>query len=509
MCGRFALGANADQLAVDLHQQYFVPPPPRAPPPADSGATQRGAGTGSQSGKNAEHDENAAADAATKEHEVEWASSEAKGSFRPRYNVAPTTKVPVLRRSRQDPERYELDLLKWGLVPHWYSDPPAPGLSTINATCESVFQGTPAWRGPRQDKRCVVVAQGFYEWLDKGKEKQPYFVKRNDGKLMAFAGLWDHCDFKGKHEPVTSFTILTVPVNSQLKFLHTRMPAILSTPSEIELWLSGEPWSERLKTLIRPFQGDLEYYAVDRGVGKVQNDSEDFVKPLAQKKGSLDSLFAKQAAAAAGSSPAKPKPKLEAEALPRADSSRARSTDTDSKPKSEERDRKVEDAQAMNPDEDEDTNKLVELEKEAAGQEDRDPVPSTSGEHEASVDAGDRTGSSSEKGKRPAATPVKRKKLAQVEVLELSDDSSSGEDGPRAREEEDAVAEEEEPPRKRKKQGGARKDRTTTKQAKRAKPTEATSGKIVEDAEGTVKHTDGHGNEELTDFFKVEEKPST
>jgi putative SOS response-associated peptidase YedK len=68
----------------------------------------------------------------------------------------------------------------------WYSDPPAPGLSTINATCESVFQGTPAWRGPRQDKRCVVVAQGFYEWLDKGKEKQPYFVKRNDGKLMAF-----------------------------------------------------------------------------------------------------------------------------------------------------------------------------------------------------------------------------------------------------------------------------------------------------------------------------------
>lgn len=103
----------------------------------------------------------------------------------------------------------------------WYSDPPAPGLSTINATCESVFQGTPAWRG-RQDKRCVVLAQGFYEWLDKGKEKQPYFVKRKDGRLMAFgespsaavrkvsrcdadatsldvrlyltAGLWDHCE---------------------------------------------------------------------------------------------------------------------------------------------------------------------------------------------------------------------------------------------------------------------------------------------------------------------------
>lgn len=123
MCGRFALGANADQLAVDLHQQYFVPPPPRAPPPADSGATQRQpetgsqrqAGTSSQGGSAESAEEHPAA--AAKEHEVEWASSEAKGSFRPRYNVAPTTKVPVLRRSRQDPDRYELDLLKWGLVP--------------------------------------------------------------------------------------------------------------------------------------------------------------------------------------------------------------------------------------------------------------------------------------------------------------------------------------------------------------------------------------------------------
>lgn len=80
----------------------------------------------------------------------------------------------------------------------WYSEPPAPGLSTINATCESVFQGTPAWRGPRQDKRCVVVAQGFYEWLDKGKEKQPYFVKRKDDKLMALGESGPRCS---RHEP--------------------------------------------------------------------------------------------------------------------------------------------------------------------------------------------------------------------------------------------------------------------------------------------------------------------
>lgn len=165
----------------------------------------------------------------------------------------------------------------------------------------------------------------------------------------------------------------------------------------------------------------------------------------------------------------------------------------------------------MNPDEDADTKKLGEVEKEAARQEDRDPVPSTSGGDAASIEAGDRAGSS-EKRKRPAATPVKRKKPTQVEVIELSDDSSSGEDGPRAKEEEEdaAASGEGEPPRKRKKQGGARKDKTTTKKkAKRAKSTEATSGEAVEDAEGIVKHTDGYGNEELTDFFKVEEKPST
>jgi hypothetical protein len=75
-----------------------------------------------------------------------------------------------------------------GVRPSWYSEPPSGGLSTINAQCESVFEGTPAWRQPRQTKRCLVVAQGFYEWLNKPgmKEKQPYFVKRKDGKLMAF-----------------------------------------------------------------------------------------------------------------------------------------------------------------------------------------------------------------------------------------------------------------------------------------------------------------------------------
>lgn len=164
----------------------------------------------------------------------------------------------------------------------------------------------------------------------------------------------------------------------------------------------------------------------------------------------------------------------------------------------------------MNPDEDEDRKKMVEVEKEAAGQQEHhSPVPFTSDGERVSIDAGGRAGSS-EKRKHPGGTPVKRKKPAQVEVIELSDDSSSGDDGRRAKEDEDGAAEKEEPPRKRKKQGGTRKAKTTTKKAKHASSTETTSAQvIVEEAEETVKHTDGHGNEELTDFFKVEEKSST
>ncbi|GAA5845352.1 hypothetical protein JCM9279_004854 [Rhodotorula babjevae] len=305
MCGRFALGVNAHDLEVATQRDYFHRAPTASasasspPPPTDHH-------------QDAQQPQQGSSSTTTTDHPIQWASLESQSAFRPRFNVAPTTKVPVLRRSQRDPATFEFDLLRWGLVPHWYATPPDAGLSTINAQCESVFEATPAWRGPRDTKRCVVVAQGFYEWLTKGKDKVPHFVKRKDGKLMAFAGLWDHCDYKGAYDPVTSYTILTVPVNKQLRFLHSRMPAILSSGAEIALWLSDSRWNDKLKQLVRPFEGDLECYAVDKGVGKAGNESEDFVKPVAQKKGSLDSFFARQTASSSasgsgGGSSAKPK----------------------------------------------------------------------------------------------------------------------------------------------------------------------------------------------------------
>ncbi|GAA5972219.1 hypothetical protein JCM21900_006224 [Sporobolomyces salmonicolor] len=320
MCGRFALGLSADELEGTLAAQYFGHQggqPQPDPPPQDAlhgggdGRSVAGSSSspstrgGAQQGGAASEAGEQGPSATAAGPEGRWASLEAKAAHRPRFNVAPQSRSVVLLR-RHGPEgtpgRCELELLKWGLIPSWYTAPPSTPPSTINAQCESVFEGKPTWRGPRENKRCVVVAQGFYEWLQKGKGKVPHFVKRADAKLMTFAGLYDHCDYKGHHEPVSSYTIITTPACPRLRFLHSRMPAILDSPEEVQLWLSGAGFTNKVKALIRPFEGGLEVYPVPAGVGKVGNDSKEFIEPVAQKKGSLDSMFAKQKATASPSS---------------------------------------------------------------------------------------------------------------------------------------------------------------------------------------------------------------
>ncbi|BGO95815.1 hypothetical protein NBRC10512v2_007521 [Rhodotorula toruloides] len=450
MCGRFALGLSGGELEEAIARDYFQPPAHHQGARDQDGEQQQDgneadeqeqAGGAAQDGEgSAPRDE---VGKSTHQDALHWSSFEAQSTFRPRYNVAPTTQIPVVRRTRKDKETYELDLMKWGLVPSWYSEPPSAGLSTINAQCESVFEGTPAWRQPRQTKRCLVVAQGFYEWLNKPgmKEKQPYFVKRKDGKLMAF----------GNYDPVTSCTILTVPVNKQLRFLHTRMPAILPDHSAIALWLSPEGWSDKLKSIIKPFEGELEYYAVDRGVGKVQNDSADFIKPVAQKKGSLDSFFAKQAASspskftASTSSPKKssvspPAPTKKSASPPSASSLPVKGMSNAST-------KKEEDEEALDPDE-ADSAKLAKIEEDVKSEEEAKPATAGKG-----------------KGKK-RAKPESGSEGEKVEVLDLCEsDGGKDEDKPS-------------PAKKKKKTAEKRKEE---------------------------KQTDGKGTEELTNFFPVVE----
>jgi len=139
----------------------------------------------------------------------------------------------------------------------------------------------------------------FFEWLNKGKDKIPHFTKRTGAQepLMCLAGLWDSVTYKGTSEELHTFTIITTSSNKYLSFLHDRMPVILADRDSIETWLdtSSGQWSDSLAQLLKPFAQDdgLVSYPVPKEVGKVGNQSSDFLKPISQRKGNIMSFFNK------------------------------------------------------------------------------------------------------------------------------------------------------------------------------------------------------------------------
>lgn len=185
--------------------------------------------------------------------------------------------------------RYKLQSMKWGLVPFWTKRNPDYGsvMKTINARDDALASNGGMWHTMKQRKRCVVTAQGFYEWLKKngGKEKIPHFVKRADEQLMCFAGLWDCVKYEGSDEKHYTYTIITTDSNKQLSFLHDRMPVILENES-IRTWLDPgrSEWSKDLQSLLKPYEGTLELYPVNKDVGKVGNNSPGFIIPVASKE---------------------------------------------------------------------------------------------------------------------------------------------------------------------------------------------------------------------------------
>ncbi|CAF9937148.1 MAG: hypothetical protein ALECFALPRED_007119 [Alectoria fallacina] len=190
----------------------------------------------------------------------------------------------------EDPKetRYKLQSMKWGLIPFWTKRNPDYGtvMRTINARDDSLASKGGMWNTMKQKKRCIVIAQGFYEWLKKsgGKEKIPHYVKRKDEQLMCFAGLWDCVQYEGSNEKHYTYTIITTDSNKQLTFLHDRMPVILENGSDrIRTWLdpSKSEWSKDLQSLLKPFEGELDCYPVSRDVGKVGNNSPTFIVPVA------------------------------------------------------------------------------------------------------------------------------------------------------------------------------------------------------------------------------------
>lgn len=215
-------------------------------------------------------------------------------------DAANQTEVPSTRLEDPKETRYKLQSMKWGLIPFWTKRNPDYGtvMRTINARDDSLASKGGMWNTMKQRKRCIVVAQGFYEWLKKngGKEKIPHYVKRKDEQLMCFAGLWDCVQYEGSDEKHYTYTIITTDSNKQLSFLHDRMPVILENGSDqLRTWLdpNRSEWSKELQSLLKPFEGKLDCYPVSKDVGKVGNNSPTFIVPVAstENKNNIANFF--------------------------------------------------------------------------------------------------------------------------------------------------------------------------------------------------------------------------
>ncbi|MBI3475242.1 MAG: SOS response-associated peptidase [Acidobacteria bacterium] len=200
--------------------------------------------------------------------EVEW---------EPRYNIAPTQPVPVIRQNPKEPRR-ELSLVRWGLIPSWAKDA-SIAASLINARSETA-NSKPAFRDALQSRRCLVPADGFYEWQRKAKTRQPYCFEINDGKLFGFAGIWDRWrDPNGRM--LETCSILTTTPNAVTASVHDRMPVILD-PDHYDLWLDpGMRDASVVSELLRPFDARLmRSFPVSTRVNHAANDDDQCSMPV-------------------------------------------------------------------------------------------------------------------------------------------------------------------------------------------------------------------------------------
>lgn len=201
-------------------------------------------------------------------------------NLRPRYNIAPTDEVPVVRLARDGGAR-ELVMMRWGLVPWWAEDTKI-GAKTINARAETLAR-KPAFRDAFRERRCLVAADGFYEWRKEGKLRRPFRITRRDHGPFAFAGLWDHFT-PAEGAPIVSFTIITTEANALLRPLHGRMPVIVGADDH-RTWLSPGAGAPALQALLRPFPDDeLSFFEVSPRVNKVANDDASLIEPVADSR---------------------------------------------------------------------------------------------------------------------------------------------------------------------------------------------------------------------------------
>ena len=197
--------------------------------------------------------------------------------WNPRYNIAPTQPIPVIRQNPKEPRR-ELSFVRWGLIPSWARDS-SVGVKMINARSETAAT-KPAFRDAMKYRRCLIPADGFYEWAKTAKSKQPYCFEVNDGELFAFAGLWDRWKDPSS-KTVETCSILTTSPNAVTSAVDDRMPVILD-PDGYELWLDpGVTNVQVISELLKPYDAQLmRCYPVSTRINYVANDEEECSAPV-------------------------------------------------------------------------------------------------------------------------------------------------------------------------------------------------------------------------------------
>jgi putative SOS response-associated peptidase YedK len=196
-------------------------------------------------------------------------------SFPPRYNVAPTQPVPIVRMAEG---QRQFALVRWGLLPPWVKDPRNFSL-LVNARAESINE-KPAFRNAMRRRRCLFPADGFYEWKDEAGRKRPFCVRPKDRQPIAFAGLWE--TWMGPHgEEMESAAIITTDANRELARLHPRMPVIIPAQA-FDLWLDCARADAMIATaLLDPApEGLLEAHEISTAINRAANEGPALIAPL-------------------------------------------------------------------------------------------------------------------------------------------------------------------------------------------------------------------------------------
>jgi putative SOS response-associated peptidase YedK len=206
----------------------------------------------------------------------DWYRASIMPELKPRYNIAPTTDILVIREGESSRIG---SMMRWGLIPFWAKDlKKVPVMN--NARAETVAE-KPSFKYAFHERRCIIPASGFFEWKAEGKSKQPYFISARDGMPLSFAGIWGTWTAVDTGESIDSCMIITTTPNTLMETIHDRMPVILPTDTW-DTWLSPLLQSdEALLPILKPLDANLmQAWPVSQAVGRVANQRVELIQPM-------------------------------------------------------------------------------------------------------------------------------------------------------------------------------------------------------------------------------------